>query len=307
VLLSTPFNGLCMMPKKPVAFILIFAGLVLCFVLVMQPLGVVRFQANLDLLFAKGQIAIKQRDLLFIIQAIMLLVVIPVYILTFIFSWVYREHNTKAKYTPDWDDNRLAEYLWWGIPCVLTIIVGVLTWIRTYELDPYKPIASEKKPIRIQVVALQWKWLFIYPEENIATVNFLQFPEKTPISFEITADAPMNSFWIPALGGQIYAMPCMRTKLHLIADEAGEYRGSSANLSGVGFAGMHFIAKASTDEEYAQWLESVKQTPQSMSIVEYKHLALPSSDNPVALYNLQAEDLFDKIIMKFMHPMGMKE
>lgn len=291
-----------MTPKKPVAFILIFAGLVLLFVLLMQPLGVVQFRENLDFLFARGEIAIKQRDMLFIIQAIMLLVVIPVYILTFIFSWVYRAHSSKAKYDPDLDDSPVAEFLWWGIPCAIIIVIGALTWIRTYELDPYKPIASEKKPIRIQVVALQWKWLFIYPEENIATVNFFQFPEKTPISFEITADAPMNSFWIPSLGGQIYAMPCMRTKLHLIANEAGEFRGSSANLSGEGFAGMHFIAKASTDEEYADWLRTVKNTTESMDFAQYNQLALPSSDNPVALYRLQTEDLFDQIIMKFMQP-----
>lgn len=296
-----------MIPKKPVAFILFFAGIVLLLFLIMQPAEIAHYHGNIAILFAKGQIAIEQRNLLFIIQAIMLLVVIPVYILTFIFSWIYRAHNKKAKYTPDWDDNRLAEYIWWGVPCILTIIIGVLTWIGTYELDPYKPIVSEKKPIRIQVVALQWKWLFIYPEEKIATVNFLQFPEQTPINFEITADAPMNSFWIPQLGGQIYAMPSMRTKLHLIANEVGEYRGSSANLSGEGFAGMNFIAKASSEEEFQQWLQSVKQSPKALSLQEYKQLALPSMDNPVAVYLLQEESLFDQIIMKFMHPQGMKE
>ena len=296
-----------MIPKKPVAFILIFAGCVLLFFLLMQPWEVAHYHENIALLFAKGKIALEQRDLLFIIQAIMLLVVIPVYILTFIFSWVYRAHNKKAKYTPDWDDNKLAEYIWWGVPCVLTLIIAGLTWYKTYELDPYKPIEHEKQPIRIQVVALQWKWLFIYPDEGIASVNFFQFPEKTPVSFEITADAPMNSFWIPQLGGQIYAMPSMRTKLHLIADEAGEYRGASANLSGEGFAGMTFIAKASSDEEYQQWVQSVKQSPKSLNIAEYKQLALPSSYNPVALYLLQEEALFDKVIMKFMNPQGMKE
>lgn len=296
-----------MIPKKPVAFILIFAGLILLGFLLMQPLQILHFHGDIALLWAKGRIAIEQRNLLFIIQAIMLLVVIPVYILTFIFSWVYRAYNKYAKYTPDWDDNRLAEYIWWGVPCILTIIIGILTWIGTYELDPYKPIVSDKKPVRIQVVALQWKWLFIYPEEKIATVNYLQFPENTPINFEITADAPMNSFWIPQLGGQIYAMPGMRTKLHLIADEAGDYRGASANLSGEGFAGMYFTAKATSEEEYQQWLQASKQSPKSLSIPEYKQLAAPSSDNPVAIYLLQADNLFDQIIMKFMHPQGMKE
>lgn len=296
-----------MIPKKPVAFILIFAGIILFAFLLMQPASILHFHGGIAILWAKGRIAIEQRNLLFIIQAIMLLVVIPVYILTFIFSWVYRAYNNKAKYTPDWDDNRLLEYIWWGVPCILTIIVGILTWIGTYDLDPYKPIVSDKKPVRIQVVALQWKWLFIYPEENIATVNYLQFPENTPINFEITADAPMNSFWIPQLGGQIYAMPGMRTKLHLIADEAGDYRGASANLSGEGFAGMHFIAKATSEEEYQQWLQASKQSLKTLNIPEYKNLAVPSVDNPVAIYLVQADNLFDQIIMKFMHPQGMKE
>ena len=126
----------------------------------------------------------------------------------------------------------------------MTLIIAVLTWVKTHELDPYKPIESNKKPMTIQVVALQWKWLFIYPEEKIATVNFLQFPKDTPIHFEITADAPMNSFWIPHLGGQIYAMPKMKTELHLIANEAGDFRGSSANFSGEGFARHAFYCQS---------------------------------------------------------------
>ncbi len=296
-----------MIPKKPVAFILSFAGFVLLLILLMQPLEIAHYHGNIAILFAKGKIALQQRDLLFIIQAIMLLVVIPVYVLTFLFSWIYRAHNSKARYTPDWDDNRLLEYIWWGIPCIIIIIIGAITWVSTYHLDPYKPIVTDKKPIRIQVVALQWKWLFIYPEENIATVNFLQFPEKTPINFEITSDAPMNSFWIPQLGGQIYAMPGMQTKLHLIADEAGEFMGASANLSGEGFADMHFIAKASSEEEYQQWLQSVKQSSKTLNVREYKQLAFPSRNNPVTVYLLQGDTLFDQIIMKFMHPHGMKE
>lgn len=292
-------------PKKPVAFILIFAGTILLIFLLMQPWEVAHYHKNIALLFAKGHIALEQRNLLFIIQAIMLLVVIPVYILTFIFSWLYRAHGN-GKYTPDWDDNRTLEYIWWGVPLFFTLVVSILTWIATYDLDPYKPLQSEKKPVRIQVVALQWKWLFIYPEEKIATVNFLQFPEQTPINFEITADAPMNSFWIPELGGQIYAMPGMQTKLHLIANEIGEFRGSSANLSGEGFASMHFIAKASSDEEYQKWVEDVKQSTKSLGIQEYKQLALPSANTPVGLYLLQQEDLFHRIIMKFMSPTGME-
>ena len=179
----------------------------------MQPLSILHFGSSIVMLFPKGKIATEERNLLFIIQILMLLVIIPVYILTFIFSWKYSVKNPKGKYDPDLVDNTIAEYIWWGLPLIMVLIVSILTWIKTYELDPYKPLASSTKPMTIQVVALQWKWLFIYPEEKIATVNFVQFPKQTPIHFEITSDAPMNSFWIPSLGGQIYAMPKMKTEL----------------------------------------------------------------------------------------------
>ncbi|MBI5272624.1 MAG: COX aromatic rich motif-containing protein [Chlamydiia bacterium] len=265
----------------------------------MQPFEVFQFRSQIAMLFPKGAIAIKERNLLFIVQGIMLLVIIPVYILTFIFSWKYRAHNAKAKYDPDLVDNRIAEYIWWGVPLVFTIIICVLAGVKTYELDPFKPLVSDKKPMKIQVVALQWKWLFIYPEEKIATVNFVQFPEQTPIDFEITADAPMNSFWIPDLGGQIYAMPKMKTKLHLIADKTGEFRGASANLSGEGFAGMHFIAKASSDEEYQQWLQSARGAAKTLHLSEYETLALPSKNNAPEVYQLQEERLFDQIMDRY--------
>jgi cytochrome o ubiquinol oxidase subunit II len=292
------------MKKKPVLFLLVFSGFVLFITLLMQPISVYKFREYLALIFPAGSIALKERNLLFILQAVMLFVIIPVYALTFIFSWFYREHNPKGKYDPDLIDNRLAEYIWWGIPFVLTAFICVLTWIKTHELDPFKPLESDKKPKTIQVVALQWKWLFIYPEEQIATVNFLQLPVNVPINFEITADAPMNSFWIPHLGGQIYAMPCMKTKLHLIADKTGDFRGCSANLSGEGFAGMYFTTRASSEEEYVQWVESARLTPSLLNEEEYERLAAPSQNNPVASYQLIDEGLFEKILMKYMHPKG---
>ncbi|WP_249274129.1 ubiquinol oxidase subunit II [Parachlamydia sp. AcF125] len=270
----------------------------------MQPLTIWQFRDKIAILFPKGMIALEERNLLLIIQAIMLLVIIPVYILTFVFSWRYRADNRHAKYDPDLDDNRLAEYLWWGIPFVFTCIIAVLTWVKTYELDPLKPIESDKKPITVQVVALQWKWLFIYPEEKIASLNFLQIPAGVPIHFEITADAPMNSFWIPQLGGQIYAMPQMKTQLHLIASEKGDFRGCSANISGEGFAGMHFITRASSEEEYHQWVESAKQSSRVLNTEEYHKLALPSSYVPPQIYRLKDGSLFEQVLMKYMHPQG---
>jgi cytochrome o ubiquinol oxidase subunit II len=288
--------------RKPVRFILIFAGIILFIILLMQPIEVWHFKSYIDILFPKGKIAFQQRNLLLIIQVLMLFVVIPVYVLTFLFSWRYRAQNTKAKYAPEWDDHRLAEYIWWGIPCLLVLIIGTLTWIRTYEMDPFKPLHADQKGMKIQVVALQWKWLFIYPEQKIATVNFVQFPVSTPIQFEITADAPMNSFWIPQLGGQIYAMPKMKTMLNLIADEIGDFKGASANLSGVGFAGMTFTARASQEADFQQWVHTVQQSSNSLTSENYRQLALPSQNNPVETYQLKEDHLFDAILMKYMQP-----
>ncbi len=259
--------------------------------------------AKVDVLNPKGWVALKQRDLIIFSTLMMLIVVIPVFILTFVFLWRYREGNEKAKYNPDWNHSHLAESIWWGIPCLIILVLSIICWKSTYQLDPFKPLETGKKPVKIQVVALQWKWLFIYPEQQIATVNFFQIPEQRPIHFEITSDAPMNSFWIPQLAGQVFAMSGMRTKLHLIADEVGEFRGCSANISGKGFSGMHFIAKASTEADFDGWVQEVAGAPGQLGWAEYTQLAKPSEDDPVALYRLTDGDLFDQIIMKYMAPM----
>ncbi|MBA3237946.1 MAG: ubiquinol oxidase subunit II [Parachlamydiaceae bacterium] len=289
-------------PKKPVIYMLAVTFLVLLAFLIMQPLQLLYFGKEISVIYPKGQIAWEERHLLLFSQGVMLLVVIPVYILTFIFSWRYRADNTKAKYDPELIDHLVAEIIWWGIPLLVVVVLGTVTWFKTYELDPFKPIVSDKKELKIQVVALQWKWLFIYPEEKIATVNFFQFPKETPLHFEITADAPMNSFWIPDLGGQIYAMPGMKTELYLIADASGEFRGSSANISGEGFADMHFIAKASSDEEFQNWIDSIKDSSNTLDFEAYQKLAAPSRNTEVELYTLKDETLLYQVIMKFMAP-----
>lgn len=291
-----------MATKRRLSGLLIFTALILFIILVMQPWQVIHFKEHIDLLFPGGLVALKERNLLFISQILMLLVIIPVYILTFIFSWIYRYDNPKGKYDPDLVDSSLAEVIWWGFPLIITLIIGVITWIHTYELDPFRPIKSDKKEMIVQVVALQWKWLFIYPEENIASVNFFQIPVNTPIHFEITSDAPMNSFWIPGLGGQIYAMPKMKTELWLIADDADDFRGSSANISGEGFSGMHFIARSSSEEDYKKWLDEAKKAPASLDWKSYEKLAAPSENNPVELFQLKDSNLFNQVIMKFMTP-----
>jgi len=247
----------------------------------------------------KGIIAHKQRDLLQITTLLMLIVVIPALFLAFFFTWKYKE-GKKSKYTPDWDNDILTECIWWAFPSVIVIILSVLTWKSCHELDPYAPIVSDVKPIEIQVVALQWKWLFIYPEQNIASLNFVQFPEKVPIDFKITSDAPMNSFWIPQLGGQIYAMAGMSSELHLMADEPGTFRGCSANLSGIGFSGMSFDAKALTAVDFESWVESVKASSKTLNFESYQELVKPSENNPVSIYKLETQDLYHQILMKYM-------
>ncbi|MBI3900775.1 MAG: COX aromatic rich motif-containing protein, partial [Chlamydiia bacterium] len=200
-------------------------------------------------------------------------------------------------------DHRIAEYFWWGTPLLLTALICVFTVIKTYQLDPFKPLPSDKQEKTIQVVALQWKWLFIYPEEKIASVNFLQIPTHTPIRFEISADAPMNSFWIPHLGGQIYAMPKMRSVLYLSADQEGDFRGSSANISGEGFADMYFTTRASSEEDYLQWISSAKKSKKKLGINEYETLAAPKPGyHSPEVYLLDDENLFEYVVMKYMHP-----
>lgn len=249
-----------------------------------------------------GTIGRKEADLIVTCSLLMLIIVIPVFILMGFFAWRYREGNKKARHAPDWEHNYIAEYCWWGVPLIIISILAIITWKSSHELNPFSPLDSPVKPLKIQVVALQWKWLFIYPDQGIATINYCQFPEKTPIDFEITADAPMNSFWIPKLGGMIYAMPAMRTQLHLIANEKGSFRGVSANISGDGFAGMTFTAISTSQEEFDAWVHSSQGVQKQLTAEEYTQLIEPSSYNPRATYVLKQGNLFDQIIMKYMEP-----
>jgi cytochrome o ubiquinol oxidase subunit 2 len=259
---------------------------------------------NVAVLNPQGTIAGQQVTLMVISVLLMLVVVVPVFILTFWIAWKYRAGNTKAKHSPNWDGNHALEAIWWGFPCVIIAILAVFTFISSHQLDPFKPLVSDKPAINIQVVALQWKWLFIYPDYDVASVNEVRFPEKTPVNFHITSDAPMNSFWIPSLGGQIYAMSGMSTKLHLMADKVGVYKGASANISGEGFAGMKFDALSVEETDFKNWVQSTKRSSILLDVNEYNKLASPSKDNPKSTYALADRGLYDKIIMKYMAPEG---
>ncbi len=256
---------------------------------------------GLTVLEPGGRIASLQKDLMITTTGLMMIVVIPVLIMTVFISWKYRFGNKKADYKPDWSHSTFAESIWWGLPCLIILALSVLTWIGTHDMDPFKPLEDKKKPLTIQVVSLQWKWLFLYPEYGIACVNELHFPENTPIRFVITSDAPMNSFWIPKMGSQIYAMPGMRTEVNLIADEKGNFRGSSANLSGEGFSKMVFTAVSESDADFQSWVEATKHSPNALTLDTYKKLAEPG-ESPVIPYTLEKDDLYDWIIMKYMMP-----
>ncbi len=257
---------------------------------------------NIAVLNPKGPIALKEFHLIVFSLLLSLLVVLPVFTLLIVFAWKYREGNTKSKYSPELDHNKILETIWWVIPSFLIIILGIVAWNSSHELDPFKPLDSSIKPITIQVVALNWKWLFIYPKQNIATVNYFLIPNKTPVNFEVTSDAPMNSFWIPQLGGQIYAMPGMSTQLHLSADGDGSYRGLSANISGNGFAGMTFTARSTSTSDFNIWLQNVKNSPKQLSLDEYNKLSQPSSNNPSAYYSSTQSDLYNNIVYKYLAP-----
>ena len=250
----------------------------------------------------RGSIGQQEKQLITFALALSVVVVVPVFIMLFWFAWRYREDNPKkAKYSPDWDHNIFIEGAWWLIPSILIFILSVVAWNSSHQLDPFRPISAQK-PLEIQVIALDWKWLFIYPEQNIATVNYAEIPLNRPVTFNITADAPMNSFWIPQLGGQVYAMPGMATQLHLKATAPGEYRGSSANISGKGFSGMTFTAKAGSENDFGKWVRDAQHSKQKLTFLEYDRLAKPSQNNPVSYYGSAQTNLYQLVIMKYMEP-----
>jgi cytochrome o ubiquinol oxidase subunit 2 len=247
----------------------------------------------------KGLIATEERGLIIHAVLLMLIVVIPVFILAFSIAWRYRAGNTKATYTPDWENSPMEELIWWAIPFEIILVLGALTWSSTHELDPYRPLTASSTTMVVQVVALDWKWLFIYPELGIATVNEVDIPAGVPVEFQITADAPMNSFWIPQLGGQIYAMTGMVTKLHLVANEPGTFNGYSANYSGTGFAEMKFAARARSESDFNAWVAAAKRSSYPLDIDAYTLLRNQGTSS-VITYAPASKDLYNSIVMKFM-------
>lgn len=255
-----------------------------------------------DVLQPAGVIADQQKDLIVTASLLSIIVIVPVFAMTFWIVWKYRSTQTKpGAYAPQWASSRIAETIWWGVPIILIFVLGIIIWISSHQLDPYRKLESSKAPLTVQVIAMDWKWLFIYPEQRIASVNFLQIPVDRPIDFELTSDAPMTSFWIPKLGGQVYAMSGMSTQLHLVAHTAGDFTGRNANISGKGYAGMTFTVRAGTDADFSNWVN----TAAAQSVLDsqsYAELAKPTQNVAPKQFRLDDQKLYDTVIMKYMMP-----
>ena len=246
----------------------------------------------------KGPITLIERDLLFTAFGLMLIVVIPVFLMAFVFVWFYRPASKHDVYKPDWGYSVWMDGLVWLVPAAIVIAIGTLVWEYTHRLDPYRNIDSAERPLEVQVVAQDWKWLFLYPEQGVAVVNELAFPSARPLSLRITSDTVMNSLLIPALGGQIYAMAGMETRLHLLADEPGRFAGRNMQYSGDGFANQYFEAIAMSDQDFEAWVAKARQSPDSLDAAAYEQLAKPSELHPVTYYAAFEPDLFARIIAK---------
>lgn len=258
-----------------------------------------------------GDVARQQGDLIIISTVLMLLIIVPVIALTVWFAWRYRAANQEATYKPDWDHSTGLELIIWAAPLLIIISLGALTWVSTHLLDPYRPlartapgvaVAADVKPLEVQVVALDWKWLFIYPEQGIATVNEFAAPVDRPVLFRISASSVMNSFYIPALAGQIYAMPGMETKLHGVFNEQGAFDGFSANYSGAGFSKMRFVARSMDDASFADWVDQNRAQGATLDRAEYLALERPSEGVPVQRFARVEQGLFDAVVNMCVEP-----
>ena len=247
----------------------------------------------------KGPIGEAERFVIIAAIVLMLIVVIPVFIMAFWFARKYRASNTESTYMPKWSHSAKIEFFMWAVPFAIVTVLAILASTSTHSLDPYKPIPSAEKPINIEAISQDWKWLFIYPDQNIATVNEITFPVNVPVSFRITSDTVMTSFFIPQLGSQIYAMAGMQTRLHLLANKAGVYAGHNQQFSGRGYADMHFKANAVSREEFQSWVQKVRQSPEKLDLDQYEKLATPSVGHGVTYFSSVKPDLFDYILRKF--------
>lgn len=255
---------------------------------------------HIPVLMPSGEIGAQQRDLIVFTVLLAAVVVVPVFVLLTVFALKYREGNTKAGYQPEWGENKWLELIWWGIPIIIIVVLSIVTWMTSHSLDPYRAIKSDKPALEVKVVALQWKWLFIYPEQGMATVNDLTIPVDRPVHFTLSADAPMSAFWIPDLGSQIYSMNAMSSQLHLIANKQGTFKGYNTNINGKGYAKMTFDVHSVGDKEFESWVHKGHRG-QSLTEASYAQLAQPSTLDAPKYYHLADPDIYDKVIAKYMN------
>lgn len=258
-----------------------------------------------DVLNTHGVVASQQRSLLVFTLLLSAVVVVPVFTMLALFAWKYRDRSDSpkkhtAKYTPDWASNNTLEIIWWAIPIAIIGLLAVIAWTTSHSLDPYRRIESSHKTIEVQVVALQWKWLFIYPELGVASVNQLPVPVNAPVHFTLTADAPMSAFWVPTLGTQIYTMSGMSSQLNLMATKTGDFEGYTTNINGPGYSEMKFQVHSQSDGDFDAWVKRAKSSPRVLDAMEYTRLAAPSTIKEERSYRLAEKDLYDSVIMKYM-------
>jgi cytochrome o ubiquinol oxidase subunit 2 len=252
--------------------------------------------SEMVLLHPKGPIGESERTLILIAFGLMLLVVVPVIVMAVWFPIKYRASNDKAPYEPKWGSSRKIEIVMWLIPLAIVLALSTLLWRDTHRLDPYKPIAGAGEPLPVEVVSLDWKWLFIYPTQGVAVVNELVFPVGQQLAFRITSDTVMTSFFIPQLGSQIYAMAGMQTRLHLLADHEGAYTGQNQQFSGAGYPDMTFQSLAASPERFEAWLQKVRQSPKTLDMAAFEALRKPGVPDGPIYYSSVAPGLFDHIL-----------
>lgn len=277
-------------PSRLVAALLVAASLAGCNTVVLNP---------------AGDVAAQSGNLVIIATLLMLIIIVPVIVLILLFAFKYRESNEPADYDPEWHHSTILELVIWSVPLLIIIALGALTWIYTHKLDPYRPLdridanrplAADVKPLEVEVVAMDWKWLFIYPEQGIATINELAAPVDRPIRFKLTSTTTMNAFYVPDLAGMIYAMPSMQTQLNAVINKPGVYKGMSSHYSGAGFAGMTFKFHGLSNGDFDAWVQKAKTEGATLDRSEYLTLEKPSERDPVRLFGNVDSTLYHAVL-----------
>lgn len=259
---------------------------------------------GIPLLDPKGPIGAQERDLMLMSVGLGMIVIIPVLVMAIWFTLRYRESNKKATYKPHWEGNLKLETVIWGIPILIIAVLSYLTWVKTSELDPYKPIPSTEKTVKVQVISTDWNWIFLYPEYNVATVNSLVIPAQAPVSFDMTSASVMTSLFIPHLGSQMYIMAGMVSHLNLLASEPGSYTGHNMEYSGEGYDSMHFVTKAVSKEEFEAWVKANQGAGANLTGELFDQLSKPQKGLPATVYGSVEPKLFERVVSHFMPPQG---